>query len=267
MAASRVILPLASAKALLDRDLEQGKIPDTTKLDIAWDFDMAQMIGVELPPTEGSEESFHLSQLNKYIWSARYKLWSYESPRERLYHPQEAPIKTYLRNVYDEQWESSGPSVGLLQWFYGAKLGSGRRGYTDKVKSILEGDFCKWVRGLDPPWWRLRDPDLVESIDWVVRRREEAINDVDYALKLGMSIDDKDLAEPLRLIDAAAEVALESLVKLMREERFNEYQLGLAEEENRRKRSRMKREMPSQEETSHRLKLQTGYFRGTDNAD
>ena len=266
MAGSRVILPLASAKALLDRDFNQNKVPETTKIDRPWDFEMARMVGVELladNKESGDEENeddidedYLLSDFSQSVSEERREVRLHGHNRQWMLYEHESAIDKCLKSAYVKRWGYSGLSVDLPLWIYRKKLPLKRQEYMNKVRLILKGDFYTWVSGLDSPEKRLQDPVLVESIDWVVLRRKEEINDVDYALKLGISLDDIDLWEPLRRIDLDTEIALRGLVEAM-ESRFAEEPSPSLKE----KLDSIDADSPSLEETLHRMKLQTKYPR------
>lgn len=266
IAGERVILPLASAKALLDRDFNQNKVPETTKLDRPWDFEMAQMVGVELladnkesddeEKEDDIDEDYLLSDFSQFVSRERSEVRSSGRNRQWMLYAHEPAIDKCLKHADIKRWGSSGLSADLPLWAYRERSTLKRQEYMNKVELILEGDFYTWVSGLDSPEKRLQDPVLVESIDWVVLRRKEEINDVDYALKLGISLDDIDLQEPLRRIDLDTEIALRGLVEAMESRFAKEPSPSLKE-----KLDSVDADSPSLEETLHRMKLQARYPR------
>lgn len=265
IAGERVILPLASAKALLDRDFNQNKVPETTKIDRPWDFEMARMVGVELLANKESDdeekeddidEDYLLSDFSQFVSEERREVRSSGHNRQWMLYEHESAIDKCLKSADIKRWVLSGLSANLPLWAYRKRSTLKRQEYINKVGLILEGDFYTWVSGLDSPEKRLQDPVLVESIDWVVLRRKEEINDVDYALKLGISLDDIDLWEPLRRIDLDVEIALRGLIEAMESRFAKEPSPSLKE-----RLDSIDADSPSLEETLHRMKLQTKYPR------
>lgn len=266
IAGERVILPLASAKALLDRDFNQNKVPETTKIDRPWDFEMARMVGVELladnkesddeEKEDDIDEDYLLSDFSQFVSEERREVWSNRRNRQWMLYTHEPAINKCLKSADIKRWGPSGLSADLPLWAYRKRSTLKRQEYINKVGLILEGDFYTWVSGLDSPEKRLQDPVLVESIDWVVLRRKEEINDIDYALKLGISLDDIDLWEPLRRIDLDVEIALRGLVEAMESRFAKEPSPSLKE-----RLDSIDADSPSLEETLHRMKLQTKYPR------
>jgi len=227
---------------------------------------MARMVGVELladnkesddeENEDDIDEDYLLSDFSQFVSEERREVRLNRRNRRWMLYEHESAIDKCLKSAYVKRWGLSGLSADLLLWIYHEKLPLKRQEYMNNVRLILKGDFYTWVSGLDSPEKRLQDPVLVESIDWVVLRRKEEINDIDYALKLGISIDDIDLWEPLRRIDLDVEIALRGLVEAMESRFAKEPSPSLKE-----KLDSIDADSPSLEETLHRMKLQTKYPR------
>ena len=126
VAGSRVILPLASAKALLDRDFNQNKVPETTKIDRPWDFEMARMVGVELladNKESGDEENeddidedYLLSDFSQSVSEERREVRLHGHNRQWMLYEHESAIDKCLKSAYVKRWGYSGLSVDLPLW-------------------------------------------------------------------------------------------------------------------------------------------------------